>query len=69
MTAGAKIISLEHERLRRRIRQELRELREAREEYENGPAAKENRRRLDEILPLIIEEVMGQPGALRRGAE
>ncbi len=57
---GAEVISLERERMRRRIRRELRELREAREKYENDLATEERKRRLDEILPIIIEEVMGR---------
>ena len=57
---GAEIISLERQRLRRRIRRRLRELRAAREKYENDPASEKRSRRIAEIADVVIQEVLGQ---------
>ena len=58
---SAEVISLEDQRIRRRIRRRMREFREARERERNDPAAEERQRRITEIAEIVIEEVLG-PG-------
>lgn len=59
-SAGAEVISLEDQRIRRRIRRRMREFREARERERNDPAAEERGKRIERIAEIVIEEVMGQ---------
>lgn len=58
--AGAEVISLERERIRRRIRRRMIDLRAYRARAKNDPAAQERRRRIAEITEIVIEEAMGR---------